>query len=137
VRARLTGDQVEQIIRRSQEAQLSSSAATVVPAAFFIAIVGIVVAVLVGRHRRERILHDTLRAMIEKGAEIPAQLLGADKRKPDDRRRGLILVGAGIGLCAFLGVVDRENGAWAFGLVPLLIGAGYLVAFVLEKRDRA
>jgi hypothetical protein len=48
-------------------------------------------------------------------------------------RRGVVLVMIGIGLmCFFAAVNDWEGGAWTLGLIPFLIGAGYLVVWKLE-----
>jgi len=45
----------------------------------------------------------------------------------------------GLGLMIFLGAVsDWEGGARSIGLIPLLIGAGYLLVWKLEgKKDSA
>lgn len=138
VRGQLNGEQIEDILRRSQEAQTATLASTLVPSVFFATILGIVIIVAVGRYRRDRQLHDTLRAMIEKGVEIPAALIVPEKApKPDDRRRGIILVAVGIGVGGFLFVVARADNAWALGLVPLLLGVGYLVAWGVERKPTA
>ena len=39
----------------------------------------------------------------------------------------------GIGIMVWLGAVnDWEGGAWSLGLIPFLIGAGYLIVWKLE-----
>jgi hypothetical protein len=41
----------------------------------------------------------------------------------------------GLGLMVFLGAVnDWEGGAWALGIIPFLIGAGYLLVWKLDSR---
>jgi hypothetical protein len=52
-------------------------------------------------------------------------------------RRGVVLAMVGLGLMTFLGAVnDWEGGAWSIGLIPFLIGAGYLLVWKLEgKKD--
>lgn len=138
VRAQLTGDQIENIIRADQDNHDRSGPTDMteilVPGFFFATIIGIVVVLQLSRFRRERQLHETLRAMIEKGVEIPPALIVPDKPKPNDRRRGIVLVTLGAGLVAFLGVAE-DDGSWAFGLVPLCLGLGYLLAWFLERRD--
>ncbi len=136
VRSRLTGQQIESILRNSHDSD-KSAVAILVPLGFFLTILGIVVALAVARHRREAMLHDTLHAMIERGTEIPEALLTFDKKKPNDRRRGIVFVGLGLGLTAFLFMVDSDgDGAWAVGLVPLLLGIGYLAAWYVEHREK-
>jgi len=44
----------------------------------------------------------------------------------------------GLGIMLFLGAVnDWEGGAWAMGLIPFLIGAGYLLVWKLEGGQKA
>jgi hypothetical protein len=52
-------------------------------------------------------------------------------------RRGVVLVMIGLGLMLFLGAInDWEGGIWSLGIIPFLIGAGYLLVWKLEgKRD--
>lgn len=136
VRVQLTGDQIENIIRREQDSRSVSGASDVlVPGFFFATILGIVGLLQFARFRRERQLHETLRLMIEEGVDIPPALLVPDKPKPNDRRRGIILVMVGLGLMAFLGAAE-DDGSWAFGLVPLCLGVGYLAAWSLERAEQ-
>ena len=84
--------------------------------------------------------HRTIRMMVEKGQPVPAELLMAPTRaarQHSDMRRGVIWTMIGIGLMVWLGAVnDWEGGAWSFGLIPFLIGLGYLSVWKLEaKKD--
>jgi hypothetical protein len=84
--------------------------------------------------------HRTIRMMVEKGQPVPAELLMAPTRatrRHSDMRRGVIWTMVGIGLMVWLGAVnDWEGGAWSFGLIPFLIGLGYLSVWKLEdKKD--
>ena len=85
---------------------------------------------------KNRALHRTVRMMAEKGQPIPAALLAPPTpaiRQRSDMRRGVVLTMIGIGMMLFLGAVnDWEGGAWSFGLIPFLIGAGYLIVWKLE-----
>jgi len=48
------------------------------------------------------------------------------QRQRSDMRRGVVLVMVGLGIMLFLGAVNNwENGAWALGIIPFLVGAGY------------
>ena len=88
---------------------------------------------------RTRSLQRTVRLMVEKGQPVPEALLNPPpaQRQRSDMRRGVVLVMVGIGLMIFLGAVsDWESGAWSIGLIPFLIGAGYLLVWKLEgKKD--
>ena len=53
-------------------------------------------------------------------------------------RRGVVLMMVGIGLVVFLGAMnDWEGGSWSIGIIPLLIGVGYLLVWKLEGKGAA
>ena len=97
--------------------------------------VAIVALVLVYRYRKNAMLHRTLAAMIDKGVPIPPELLQPDKPRKSDLRRGLTLIAAGAGLVVFF-IADKDYDAWGLGLIPLLIGVGYLIAWKLEEKKQ-
>lgn len=86
---------------------------------------------------KNRMMHRTIRLMVEKGQPVPSALLAPPPsvRQRSDMRRGVVLVMVGLGLMLFLGAVNEwEGGAWAVGIIPFLIGAGYLLVWKLEGR---
>jgi len=101
----------------------------------------VVAAVMFFSYLKSRSLHRTVRAMVEKGQEVPAALFAPPQviRARSDMRRGVVLLMVGIGLMAFFGAVnDWEGGVWSLGLIPFLIGAGYLLVWKLEgSKDKA
>jgi hypothetical protein len=88
---------------------------------------------------RSRALHRTVRMMVEKGQPVPEALLNPPpaQRQRSDVRRGVILAMIGVGLMVFLAAAnDWEGGAWTLGLIPFLIGVGYLLVWKLDtKKD--
>ncbi|HZR04366.1 MAG TPA: DUF6249 domain-containing protein [Candidatus Udaeobacter sp.] len=88
---------------------------------------------------RSRAMHRTVRMMVEKGQPVPEALLNPPpaQRQRSDLRRGVVLAMIGIGLMAFFGAVnDWEGGSWTLGLIPFLIGVGYLLVWKLDtKKD--
>ncbi len=88
---------------------------------------------------RQRALHKTVQMMVEKGQPVPAALLNPPpaQRQRSDLRRGVILTMIGVGLMVFLAAAnDWEGGSWTLGLIPFLIGAGYLLVWKLDtKKD--
>ena len=88
---------------------------------------------------RSRALHRTVRMMVEKGQPVPEALLNPPQaqRQRSDLRRGIVLSMIGIGFMAFLGAAsDWDGGAWTLGLIPFLIGVGYLLVWKLDtKKD--
>jgi hypothetical protein len=86
---------------------------------------------------KTRAMHRTVRLMVEKGQEVPAALLNPPpaQRQRSDMRRGIVLLMVGLGLMLFLAAVnDWEGGAWSIGVIPFLVGAGYLLVWKLEGR---
>jgi Domain of unknown function (DUF6249) len=99
-------------------------------------VVAIGIFALLGSRMRQR----TIRMMVEKGQAVPAELLAPEVRnvrRRSDVRRGVVWTMVGLGLIVWLGAVnDWEGGAWSFGLIPFLIGLGYLIVWKLEgKKD--
>lgn len=119
-------------------ATLSATLALLIP------IVGIVMGcsipiVIVGlvfyyQHRKNQMLHETVRAMVEKGVPVPPEMFkhaGGDnrvKRPRNDLRTGLLLIGLGVGTAIFM-----NNKA---GFVVLLLGLAFLAASFLEKNNK-
>lgn len=89
---------------------------------------------LLASYRKTRQLHETVRLMVEKGAEIPQGLLApAPRRKPSDLRRGIILSTSGLGLTIFLAALPDMPGAWGVGVTLLLLGVGHMVVWRLQQ----
>src|SRR5262249_333189 len=89
---------------------------------------------LIGNRMRQR----TIRMMVEKGQPVPAELLAPEVRRVrrrSDVRRGVIWTMVGLGRMVWLAAVnDWEGGVWSFGLIPFLIGLGYLIVWKLESK---
>ena len=90
-------------------------------------------ALLVSRSRQR-----TIRMLVEKGQPVRAELLAPATRgvrQRSDARRGVVWTMVGLGLMIWLAAVnDWEGGAWSFGLIPFLIGLGYLIVWKLENK---
>ena len=86
-----------------------------------------------------RMRQRTIRMMVEKGQPVPAELLAPEVRavrRRSDMRRGVVWTMVGLGLMIWLAAVnDWEGGAWSFGLIPFLIGLGYLIVWKLERKN--
>jgi hypothetical protein len=91
------------------------------------------------RHRKNIVLHETLRTMVEKGVPIPPEMFkkteegSTERYKSDgkhprnDLRTGLILTGIGIGIVILAGKA---------GYIILFMGVAFLVIALLEKKDK-
>jgi hypothetical protein len=100
----------------------------------------IVAVILYFGFSKNRMMHRTIRMMVEKGQPVPAALLAPPppaQRQRSDMRRGVVLAMVGLGLMLFFAAVNGwEGGAWSIGLIPFLIGAGYLIVWKLEGRNK-
>ena len=96
---------------------------------FFGTVAGLVGIIAHLEYRRNKLLHETLRAMIEKGAPIPPELIAKSdrtRRPGSDLRWGLVVTAFGLGVTALVGRI---------GLIFLLVGLAFLVVWMVEKRS--
>lgn len=130
---RLSDEQLHELLQ-ARAVQRSSYPEIVVPLAFFGTVIGITALVIVFRHRRERLRHETIRLSIERGHPISPELLVPGRSSA--LKRGLLLIGTGVGLAlAIAGTGDSDG--WAVGMLPITIGAAYLSIWWLEERGGA
>jgi hypothetical protein len=90
------------------------------------------------RHRRAIAVlkQKTVLELLERGAAVPPELLSDTSMttRDGDLRRGLVLSLTGVGAIVFALTLPRHD-AWGIGLLPLFAGLGYLVTWLLEKRN--
>ncbi|MGA3157662.1 MAG: DUF6249 domain-containing protein [Steroidobacteraceae bacterium] len=100
----------------------------------------VMIAVLIYRFRRQRLILEAVQRLADKGVTIAPELLqglssegllGRPAASP--MRRAVLLIAAGAGLVIVL-AAEGDGPAWAFGTIPLLLGLGYLVIWKLEQR---
>lgn len=77
----------------------------------------------------------TIRNLIEKGQEIPKELI-ASSSKPgrSDFHKGMILIALGTGVLIVLLSLKIGNNYWTIGLIPMLMGIAYLISFKFGNR---
>lgn len=96
----------------------------------------ILAVVLWGRRADQRQRHETIAKFLDKGLPVPEQLMQYQAFRVPMRhsplRLALGLIGLGLGLGTFLGVVG-EPGWWSVGAVPLAVGVAQAIAWHLEK----
>jgi len=130
---RLTDDQVFMLLQERQHLMAQRNDPFPYELPILTTLVGFVAWLFAG-YRKQRQLHETVRLMVEKGAEIPTGLIVAPpKRKPSDLRRGIILSTSGVGLTIFLGALPGSSGAWGAGVTLFLIGVGHLIVWRLQN----
>ena len=93
----------------------------------------LVTIVLLYKHRRMRITHETIVRLAERGIPVPPELLDPPRPRTSGLRGGLVLVALGAGLSIFF--LER-GGPWSIGLIPGLMGVALLVAWAIENKER-
>lgn len=109
--------------------------------AVFIPIVGVLggvfiaVTAVVMNGRRKELEHRERIIAMEKGIAIPAPVVETERPKYSGRRaNGLVMTGIGLALTIALWAEEgAEGGLW--GLIPMFIGIGLLIAGSLDKRE--
>lgn len=114
-----------------------------IPIVLFLVIGGTIAASEYFKYRKRQDLQVTIRAALEKGQELPAEVLETisnPKNKPkkdQDLRRGVVLITTGLGIGAFgylVGEDDAMGPLMGIGSIPLLIGLGLTLLWVLRTR---
>ena len=83
--------------------------------------------------RKTQQIHETAIRLAEKGQPVPPEFFLGKQAPESDLRRGLVLVGLGIGLLICLAQIEVS---WGFGLIPLFTGIGYLMVWQLETKNQ-
>ena len=130
---RLRPEQIMELVQLHKD-QNGNVQMAIIPLCMFTMIYVCVWLGVSSRLKRTRMLHETIRQMIEKGQPIPPELLQpADRqcRPRSDLRRGLIFIATGIGLIVWFLV--QQNSIWPVALIPLLIGVAFLITWRLDS----
>ena len=114
-----------------------------IPLGFFAATFGITYVIVLFRHRNRKAAQATLRAAIEQGqaldAEMVKSLTGYSPPSGDrDLRRGFLLLAIALATLGFGWLLDDEDASIVFygtALFPLLVGIAYLL--MTRFRNRA
>lgn len=105
----------------------------------------VLITALVLRYRRARaeLRYQFLLKLAESGVALPEKLPGEPAMQDCDRRRALVLLAGGIGLSAMLlsipldfHVGHRMAELWGLGILPVMLGLGYLGNWYLARRER-
>jgi hypothetical protein len=94
----------------------------------------LVAIVLLYKHRQQRMTHDTILRLVEKGVPVPPELLRPPGRRQSGLRGGLVLIGLGVGLSLFFLLAGTP--AWSIGFIPGLMGVALLIAWRIEQKSR-
>jgi hypothetical protein len=134
---RLTPEQITELaqLHKDQNGNISESVVMAIFPVVMFSFIGVCVWLgASSRLKRQRLLHETIQRMIEKGQPIPAELLQSQdppRRPKSDLRSGLVLVSIGIGVGIFLYV--QHGNVWTAALIPLLMGVAFLITWKIES----
>ena len=93
----------------------------------------LVAIILYYKHRKQRMTHETIARLAEKGLPVPPELLQPPPKGHSGLEGGLVLTALGIALAIFLGEVGAP---WSIGLIPGLMGLALLLGWWIDKRTR-
>ena len=96
--------------------------------------VALVAIILYYKHRRQRMIHETIARLAEKGLPVPPELVDPPRRGHSGLRGGMVLVALGIALAIFMA---ETRGSWSIGLIPGLMGIALILAWWIETRGKA
>ena len=146
---RLSASQIMELMQQRQRTERSEQGPTFpemvialavplgVPLGSFAMVVGIVWLGVGLKLKRNKMLHETIRLMIDKGQPIPPELLQPQElasRPRSDLRTGLVMIAVGIGLSLLLiSLHDLPRGIAAVGVIPFLMGVAFLIAWKIES----
>ncbi len=92
------------------------------------------------RNKRSKLQAELYGKAIEKGQEIPTDLFALTTKKKSPLNTGIICIAMGIGISLFLAIVtdpeDTMKGA-SLGIIPFVVGIGYLIIYFIEKKHGA
>jgi len=138
VRAQLSPEQLYklEIARLESKKSRPFDEDILVPLSFFGMIVAIIGFTSWARSRRNRMVHETVRLLVEKGQPLPPDIFR--ERRPatpaSDLRKGIAWAAIGVGLTGYF--LIGSGGNWGIGLIPLCIGLGYLIAWKFENNSK-
>lgn len=126
-------------------AQIIFNESFLIPAIVFGSFTIVSFLILYFSFRKRREMLDTVRAAIQSGQTLPASFLEAldSKSKPtpdSDLRKAVLLMALGLSGMGVLAALAEEGAgrAWSIGLVPTLLGVGYLFLWMQsQKRMKA
>jgi len=83
--------------------------------------------------QKTKSFHRMIKGFVEKGQEIPNELILSVPQAKSDLRRSVILISTGIAISLVLILISSHGRIWSIGIIPIVIGIGYLVSSRLDK----
>jgi len=97
------------------------------------------------KKKRYELLANMYSKAIEHGQEVPKDLFGDVEKEPSKNvnlKRGIILIAVGIGISLFflfarIDNLDHALRGVSLGIIPVVIGMGYLLIHFLSRKQEA
>ena len=87
------------------------------------------------KSRRNQLLHETALKLVESGQPVPPALFADQSGQYSNLRYGVVLTMLGLGICLALFLCGMRF--WAFGIIPMFMGVGYLIVWKLEGGEHS
>jgi hypothetical protein len=112
--------------------------AVMIPIVFLLGAALVISVAIVMAGRKKDLEHKERLVALEKGMPLPDPP-EKETRPVHAARRAWGLVWVGLGLALTIGLATNPNSAevnaWAWGLIPLFIGVGLMIASILDKKE--
>ena len=89
------------------------------------------------KNKQNKLKAELISKAIEHGQTIPDNLF--ETKKPKDKNgpmnTGIIMISIGLGIMLFFATTDNITKALGMGVIPLVIGIGFLLIHFLDKKQ--
>ena len=79
--------------------------------------------------RKNRSFNAMIKEFATKGQQTPNELILSLSKKRSDFQKAIIMVSTGIAVSVALAIMIKDSRIWAVGLIPVIIGIGYYIAY--------
>ena len=84
--------------------------------------------------RKEKMRFNLFNKLIDNNKDLPTELLTPDKKGRSDLHKSIVLICIGVSIGLFLYLMKLEKNYWTIGIIPTVIGLGYFLSSMLDKK---
>jgi len=111
---------------------MGSGVEALIPISMFLSIAAVIIVALILKFQKRKVESNEILAAIEKGVEIKFPDQSKNRLFP-----GLIWLFIGIVITLAMALAmpdDVPSGMWVWGLIPVAVGAAYLIVYRVEQQ---